>query len=619
MTREELDRLFESRRSAEAFAALRRAWLETPDLSTALHVISKFERHRDAVTLTPQRVFIARTFAVEPLVPLLRAAAYTNGIDLMVQLGEFNAYAAEILDPQSALYRGNPQIVILATNTASIAPALWEPANLSEQAMRDEGDAAFTHLHSLITAFRKHSEASLIVHSLDQPDTTPLGVRESSTFGQRKAIASVNERMSSAASSHRGVYVLDYDALVARHGRRAWWDALKWERYRVPATAANLRHLADAWLRFIHPLSGVVAKVAAVDLDNTLWGGIVGEDGFAGIRMGSELAGTPYRSLQRALLALRERGIILAICSKNNETDAMEVLQRHPDMLLRPEHFAAIRINWESKSENLRALAAQLNVGLDAVAFIDDNPVECAEVQAALPEIRIIQLPGEPVHFAQTILDFPPFERLEVSSEDAARTQYYREQQLRDELLSTVTSKEAFLVSLKQEAEIASVSPVTLARTAQLTQKTNQFNLTTRRYSQEHIARFVDDVSYTIRTIRVKDRFGDNGIVGVAITRDDGDACEIDTFLLSCRVIGRGIETALVAQLADEARARGASRLIGTFIQTPKNAPAQNFYEDHGFTCIARDTASSTWEFPLDRTIDIPQWVTVTSLGSFTA
>jgi HAD superfamily phosphatase (TIGR01681 family) len=197
-----------------------------------------------------------------------------------------------------------------------------------------------------------------------------------SEVGQATAIREINEKLRQIARGHNGVYILDYDSLVARHGRVRWHDERKWLMARLPVSAENLVHLAKEWMRFIHPLSGKICKALVTDLDNTLWGGVVGEDGPDGIQLGPEYPGAAYQSLQRVLLDLYRRGIILAVCSKNNTSDAMEVLEEHPGMILRPRHFAALRINWNDKAENLREIAAELNIGIDSLAFLDDNPVE---------------------------------------------------------------------------------------------------------------------------------------------------------------------------------------------------------------------------------------------------
>jgi FkbH-like protein len=367
-------------------------------------------------------------------------------------------------------------------------------------------------------------------------------------------------------------------------------------------------------MRFLAPLSGRVAKAIAVDLDNTLWGGVIGEDGLAGIQVGPEYPGAAYQALQQALLDLTARGILLAIASKNNPQEAMEALGAHPGMLLRPEHFAAMRINWKEKSESLREIAAELNIGLDAIAFLDDNPVERQRVREEAPEAMVVELPADTMAYARAVRDYPAFERLALSEEDRQRTKYYTAERQRAALAQTAASREEFYRSLDQEAEIAPVDPLTFARTAQLTQKTNQFNLTTRRYTEQQIEELTRRPGWEVLTINVRDRYADNGLVGVAITHDEreveGEVCEIDTFLLSCRVIGRTVETALLAYLAEEARERGAQRLEGWFLPTKKNAPARDFYRDHGFRLLSETEAGQHWGLDLAGAVPrCPEWV----------
>lgn len=620
--RDTIDKLLAEGRLVEAFNALTDAWNREPSLNAAQFVIAKYEGRRADLDLITCRLSILRSITVEPLVPLLRAAAFVNGIDLDVRVSDFDTYAGDMLDPESALYTSSPRVVILALNTASVAPQLWAPTDDSEASLRATADETAERLSSLIRAFRTNARADLIFHLLDSPDLTTRGSLESkAACGQREAIASVNERLRELARSMHGVHPLDYDALVARFGRREWFDEGKWEQFRLPATATNLRHIVDEWLRYIQPSIGAVVKVAVVDLDDTLWKGILGEDGVAKLRMGPEPPGTPYRAVQRALLALRERGIVLAVCSKNDEADAMDVIEKHPDMLLRSRHFAARRIDWSSKAENVKEIAAELNIGLDALAFIDDNPVERAEVRAMLPQVKVIDLPADPSKFARIILESPFFQRVTMaSSEDRQRTQFYHDQAERVKMLASVGSKDEFFRSLGQIADIAPANDLTLGRIAQLTQKTNQFNLTTHRYAEADIARFAADPKYAVLSIKVSDRLGDNGIVGAAIVRDDGDASAVDTFLLSCRVIGRGIESAFIAYIADQARLRGKSRLVGMFCPTAKNEPAKHFYEDHGFRRIADDADGSTWELVLASSrLKAPEWITVTPASAVPA
>jgi FkbH-like protein len=406
------------------------------------------------------------------------------------------------------------------------------------------------------------------------------------------------------------VYILDYDALMARHGSEHWYDERKWLTARLPIAAGYLLHMAREWMRFIVPLSGRTAKVLVVDLDNTLWGGVIGEDGITGIKLGPEYPGAAHQALQRALLDLSRKGILLAVCSKNNLNDAMEALEKHPGMLVRARDFAALRINWTDKAQNLRAIAQELNVGVDALAFLDDNPFEREQVRGALPEVTVIDLQKNPLEYAAAVKNCAVFERLTLSSEDQRRTEIYAAQKQRAGAEQNFQSKEDFFRYLDQEAELDPVSDLTLARVAQLTQKTNQFNLTTRRYTEAQIAEMAKQPEWHISSIRVRDRFGDYGLVGVAIAHDEGEQCQIDTFLLSCRVIGRTVETALLAHLAESAAQRGRKRLEGWFLPTKKNAPARDFYEQHGFEWQVTNCEGSLWTLDLgSSTLRCPDWI----------
>jgi len=489
------------------------AWESDPGSALAGFVASRYDRMAGRLGLLRQRWAILRSFTVEPAVPLLKAGAYAAGVQLEIHLGEFNAYAQEILDPESALYRFQPDAAVLAVQTRDVAPDLWRGESSSDDVLGRFG--------GWIRSFRKYSTATLIVHSLEVPAGASI-LDAQHEDNAAEAIQRVNRGLRALAEEHRGVYILDYDALVARHGRENWGDARKWLTVRLPVASANLPHLAKEWLRFLHPLAGKIAKCVAVDLDNTLWGGVIGEDGMNGIQLGAEYPGAAFQELQRALLDLSRRGILLAIASKNNPADAMEALSGHPGMVLRPRDFAAMRINWNEKAQNLREIARELNIGLDSIAFLDDNPVERQQVREQAPEAIVIRLPEDPMGYAQAVRDCPWFERLALSEEDRQRGQYYAAQRERVEMERSATSKEDFYRGLDQVVEIAPVNAQTIARVSQLTQKTNQFNLTTRRYTEQQIAEMAAGPNWRVWTLRVKDRYADNGLVGVAIARVDG-------------------------------------------------------------------------------------------------
>jgi FkbH-like protein len=615
--RKEADDLIASGSAELAALRLAELWRDESGAGTAAFVVSRYEKLREQLPQARFRLAILRSFTVEPAVPLLRAAAFASGIDLTVQLGDFNAYPQEILDEQSSLYRFAPDGVVLAVRTSDLAPDLWNQyPDLSQAAVAEAVQRVSKSFEQWIGAFRKRSSAALIVHSLEQPARPSTGLLDAqaglaeSGPSQSGAIQQVNQELRKTVAAHRGVYLLDYDALVARHGRLRWHDERKWLIARMPIAADQLIHLSREWLRFAVPLAGKTAKALVVDLDNTLWGGVIGEDGMAGIQIGAEYPGAAYQALQRALLDLSRRGILLAICSKNNLDDALEALQDHPGMLIRPSHFVAMRINWHDKALNLREIASELNVGVDALAFLDDNPMEREQVRTALPQVNVIDLPPDPLDYAATVRDAPAFQRLVLSDEDQQRTQLYAAQRDRSQAQQSFQSKEDFFRYLELEAEIAQVEPATLARVAQLTQKTNQFNLTTRRRTEQQIAELAARADSQVLTIRLRDRFGDHGLVGIAVTRDESGICEIDTFLLSCRVIGRTVETAFLSHVASGAASRGCRQLGGWFLPTKKNAPARDFYAQHGFQLQKQNGEGSFWTLDLRQPIiAMPEWI----------
>src|SRR5262245_57517158 len=597
---------------AEAYATLGNQWRKQSTLASAAYLVSCIPTFRNRVPLIQRRLAVLRSFTVEPVIPMLRAAAFVNGIDLNIQVGQFNAYVQEVLDQHSSLYNFAPDIVILAVQTRDLVPELWTRyTELTVPDVQEVMDRVRTEFDHWIKTFRSHGNAHLILHNLETPHFPNQGVLDSQLpTRQVAAIQKINDEIQRLAVRHTGVYILDYDALIARHGRNRWHDERKWLTARMPIAADHLKDLADEWLRFIHPIVGKTCKALVTDLDNTLWGGIIGEDGMEGISLGGEYPGTAFQAVQRVMLDLYQRGVLLAVCSKNNLSDAMEALEKHPGMLLKPEHFAACRINWDDKAVNLRAIATELNIGVDSLAFLDDNPVERERIRSDLPEVTVLDLPDDPMEFSKVLRETPVFERLTLSEEDKVRGRYYAEQRQRLELERSASSLEDFFRSLRQEIEISSVTPPTLTRVSQLTQKTNQFNLTTRRYNEQQIAQFVDSPEWGVYAVRVKDRFGDNGLVGVVIVHDTEEIAEIDTFLLSCRVVGRTVETAILSFLINQSRKKGQMKLQGWFLPTKKNDLAKGFFAQHKFQVSEENGIGALWSLDLDKHgIVCPEWI----------
>jgi FkbH-like protein len=530
-----------------------------------------------------------------------------------IRVGGYGQVAQETLDPASELYAFGPTLMIVFQDLADLAGASAGAANAgSDDDRRAWADEALASLTALADAATKHSAATVLVHNLRVPTYSPLGILENKrAFGMVEAVRSVNDRLRDLYKTDPRVFVFDFDTFCSRVGKDDLADPrmeyladarLRWE---------HLPQLCDEYLAYILPMAGRSRKCVVLDLDNTLWGGIVGEDGLDGLRVGPAGDGRPFWDFQQHLKALARRGVVLAICSRNNPEDALAVLRQHPGMVLREDDFAAMRVNWQDKPGNLIELSHELQLGLDAFVFVDDDKANGQVVQEALPEVLVVDLPDDPALYVSTLRQLRVFDTLQLTQEDADRARLYTEQRRREDAARSVGDVEAYLASLGTVITIERVSEATVARTAQLTQKTNQFNLTTRRYSEAAIREFAGNPGMLAACARVTDKFGDNGITGVLIVETNGPAWRIDTFLLSCRVIGRRVEHAVLSYLVAEACRQGARALVGEFIPTPKNAPAAGFFRDAGFTLTSRESGREFWTYDTARPFVAPDCVTL--------
>jgi FkbH-like protein len=378
-------------------------------------------------------------------------------------------------------------------------------------------------------------------------------------------------------------------------------------------TEPALREIVRYSMRYVKPLKGLTRKCVVLDLDGTLWGGIAGEVGPEGIQLGPAAPGVEFVEFQEALLNLTRRGVLLAVCSKNNPDDVLPILRDHPSMILREEHFGALRINWRNKAENLREIAGELNIGLDALVFIDDNPIERELIRQLLPEVLTVEMPRDPAQFRSVLEDMSDFELLALTKEDEMRVAEYRVARKRQALERSSASLSEYLHSLEIRAEIVRAQAPHANRLVQMFNKTNQFNTTTRRYQARDVDDFLRSGTHHVYALRVADRFGDHGLVGTAVVRDEGTTWRIESFLLSCRVMGLSVETVLLKHIHDAARCREVRRLIGEFMPTAKNRPAEDLYPRHGFRPIDGADGCQAWELdPGVDGIERPGWIAVT-------
>jgi len=557
------------------------------------------------------QITILRTYSVEPLLPLIKAGARLKGINLNINLGDFGTVVQDILTPSSVAYAANTKAVIIARQTRDVAPELWSGASINYDR---EVDRVVNEFKTLIEQFRQKSDAYLIIHSLEVPIFSNDGIAEIFLGGDHhQAVLAINKSLTDMAQVYKGVFILDYDGLVARHGRMNWGDEVRWQTMRLPIAMENLTHLSAEWLRYLVPISGCICKVLVVDLDNTLWGGVIGEDGIDGLRLEDDYPGAVYQDIQRTLKKMSGRGIALAICSKNNFDDAMNIINNHPGMILNADDFSAHRINWQDKAQNIKDIAAELNISTDAVSFLDDNPAERMQVRQALPDVNVIEINDDAYTYSKVIMSDPAFERLALTDDDRVRTQYFKQNAKRVDLKKSATTIEDFYRSLEMTLHIERGADGLVPRISQMTQKTNQFNLTSKRYSEQQIQQLIGDNQFHIYVARSTDRFGENGVIGLMIVRICQQVAEIDTLLMSCRVIGRTLETAFLSTVMENLMAEGLKKIDGQYCPTPKNALARDYYKNNGFQ-IAHETKGSTY-WTCDLTggfVGCPEWVDVT-------
>lgn len=566
------------------------------------------------VDMPEYKVAWLRNVTVEPLLPVLKAEIALAGAKPQLYVGAFDAIASEVLDGNSGLYRFKPDLILVTQWLEALNHRLVRRfISLSSEEVEAESSAILGALERHLAMVRKSTSAPILFNNFPLPDFPTMGILEAnSKHSQSEMIRRLNQELGSLAAKIPDVFIVDFLQLFARIGGSQGFSSRDWHMSRTPYSRHVLVPIGQEYGKFVRALRGNSRKCLVLDCDNTLWGGVLGEDGIDGIKLGPTHPGSWYVEFQQEILNLHDRGVILALCSKNNEGDVIEALQRHPSQVLREEHFADRQINWDDKVTNLRRIAEQLNIGLDSLVFVDDNPLECGFVHEQLPEVEVIELPNDPSAFRAALLARGLFDTLTISQEDRERTRMYRAESERQRILQNAGSLEEYLAKLQLVAHIDVPNQSTLARVAQLTQKTNQFNLTTIRYTEGQIHSFAEAADSDVFYVRLADRVADLGIIGIGILRYQGDTAIIDSLLMSCRALGRGVENALAAFLVNTAQVNGCSSILGCYRATKKNVQVAEFYGQHGFRCIRSDENGSDWERRLDdKMVAFPHWVTV--------
>tara|TARA_Y100000782_G_C10164168_1_gene256920 strand:+ start:127 stop:1902 length:1776 start_codon:yes stop_codon:yes gene_type:complete len=552
-------------------------------------------------------VGILASFSLNGLEETLRVKSAQKGIDCRIYVGDYNQYNQEIFKSNSKLFQFNPQLTFLILDIRHILGELYFlPYSISASERKEFVETKVDEIKKLVETFLDNSNSKLVITNFQIPVYSPYGINEQKEdFGMKQLVYEINNKIRHELKDQPLVFIYDFNEFIMKFGE---YNVFNYQDYFFGDIKISIDYIpkfADELLGYVNAVMGITKKCIVLDLDNTLWGGIIGEDGFDNIKLGDDAVGRSFVEFQKRLLALNQRGIILAINSKNNFEDAMEVIKKHPSMILREDNFACMKINWDDKVTNLQEISKELNIGLDSMVFFDDDLINQEFVKTSLPEVLVVELPNDSSQFAQIITKMKEFDVLKITEEDVKRNEMYLVQKKRTELKNKIVDFDEFLKQMNIEVNIKKADSFTIPRISQLTLKTNQFNLTTKRYQQEEISSFSSDKDRIVECVQVSDKFGDNGITGVyIIEKKDSKEWIIDTFLLSCRIMGRKVEEAMLYQIIEKAKNLGIKKIKGKFIPTKKNKPAENFYSDCGFK-----KEGDYWVFNTDQVMKKPEQI----------
>ena len=544
----------------------------------------------------PVRVAILGDAATQHYSQALAAVMKLRGWWPEMYEAEFDTIRQEILNPASGLYRGNPEFAVLFM----VSQSLWHRFALSPDKI------AFASMVSdeiveLWERLASQSAAVILQHNFVVPLNRPFGNLTASQPGTfAAAVASINMRLADAAPE-RGVKMIDTEFQASYHGKRHWLDERLWCQAKQALSPSFIPSLAKNVSDAILLERGVGIKCVVVDLDNTMWGGILAEDGADRIEIGQTELGLAFQRFQLMLLELKARGVLLAVCSKNDQANVEDVLRNHPDMILRLDDFAACIANFGDKASNISAIREKLNLGFDSFVFLDDTAFERALVRKAFPAIQVPELSTDPADFIGDLARWNVFEGRPATSEDLARLAYYQADDQRAAIRAKFQGLDDFIAELAMEAHVLEFDSFAMPRVLQLVQRSNQFNLTTIRYSEKELGQLAEKDDVAAFCIRLNDRLGDNGIIAAVIVRKSGDDAVVDTWIMSCRVLGRRVEELTVQLIAERARELGCRRIVGRYTPSAKNHIIEGLYVQQGFDEAGNDGPTRLYSLDIGR------------------
>lgn len=571
--------------------------LDENQLNRLANAMAKARRQgRSLAPLAPFRLGIVSNSTTELLIPPLVASAARYGFDLECIVAGYGQAIQTALSADSDIHATKPDAVLIALDYRAYPMA----ARLGDaHAAKEAITAVFGQLETIRNSIHANGSAVCIVQNLAPPVEPLFGSLDKVLPGTpRSMIDDLNNRLGASILGTRDV-LFDVAGLAAMAGLANWHSPEQWNLAKLPFASVYLPLYAEHVARTIAALRGKSRRCLVLDLDNTIWGGVIGDDGLAGIQLAQgDATGEAHLELQRYAVALRERGVVLAVASKNEDQTARLPFREHPEMLLKEHHIAVFQANWDDKATNIKAIAGELALGLESLVFVDDNPVERALVRRFLPEVAVPELPADPALYVRTISAGGYFESVAFSNEDRQRADFYKDNARRVKLQNQFADLDSYLVSLKMVITFQPFDDTGRARITQLINKSNQFNLTTRRYTEAEVTAIQRDAAAFTLQVRLSDVFGDNGMISVIICRDAGqDAWEIDTWLMSCRVLGRRVENAVLQEILAAAERAGVRTLIGKYIRTERNQLVEHHYKKLGFTQTGGEPEGTTaWE-----------------------
>lgn len=531
-------------------------------------------------------------------------------VELMV--GDYNNYISEILDDSSKLYQFQPDFVLILPEEQSCK--YTGRLTDSEEKITNEVNRICSELLQLCSAVKEKTSAEIILCNYILPAYFDLGpFRTKSLASDWNFKKAVNLALGTKAANF--VHICDLEFLAYRLGGLAAKDEKAWFESKQLCSPTLQVSLAKEVSHLINSLKKSPKKVLVLDLDNTLWGGVIGDDGMEGIEIGdTSPRGEAFKAFQTYILSLTERGLLLGVCSKNDYENAIEPFRRHPEMVLHEEHFVSFKANWEPKAQNLIEMANELNLGLDSFIFVDDNPAETNIVQQFAPEVTSILLEPDPSCYVRQLQESKLFERFTITGEDLQRTRQYKEEADRKQLQDSAVNMDYYLQSLEMVGSFNKFNKLDLPRITQLINKSNQFNLTTKRRTESEIETLMSDPKYVGFSMRLADRFGDHGLISVVIGYlGENGVFEIDTWLMSCRVLKRQVEEQVLNEIVRLAKENKYVRIKGLYLPTAKNGMVSKLYPTLGFSCISENVECSEFELPVENFNEISTFIKINS------